>query len=503
MHRVLSLWFPHLAIDRATRRDVSLRDVPFAFVSESANRITLYAVNGRARASGVTEGMSLSDARAVCPQLATRPADPRADARLLRSLARWMQRYSPLIAFDKPNGLFADMSGVAHLFGGETEMIAGLTGKLERFGICVRAALADTTGAAWALARHGCGCTIVSPGAQRAALSPLPVAALRVGEEVAQLSRRLGLKTVRDLYPLPRASMASRFGLEALRRFDQALGYEDEPLRHIRFVPTLKETLVFAEPIGRTEDVEAALRLVLERLCARLEQREKGARLTAFTIEQVDGTRQTLTIATTRPNRSSAALLHLFRDQLDRLDAGFGIERVHVSAERYEPLGTAQLDTPGKEARLKGMTDCGLIDRLVNRFGYDRVLRLAPAESHLPERAWLAFSAADTPPHACWSGPVAARPVRLLSPPEPVTAEIHDDGKTPPAAIQFRGKLLDLVPLGGPERIEPEWWHDDPAWRSGAREYWWVRDGDGRHLWLFRVGEPRIHGAWFVHGFGS
>ena len=125
----------------------------------------------------------------------------------------------------------------------------------------------------------------MSPGAQRAALSPLPVAALRVADDVAQLSRRLGLKKIGDLYPLPRASIASRFGLETLKRFDQALGGEDEPLRHIRFVPALKETLVFAEPIGRTEDVEAALRLVLERLCTRLERKEKGVRLTAFTIE--------------------------------------------------------------------------------------------------------------------------------------------------------------------------------------------------------------------------
>ncbi len=503
MRRVLSLWFPHLTIDRAIRREASLRDIPFAFVRESANRIILHAANVRARASGVAEGMSLSDARAVCPQLATRPVDLRADTRLLRSLARWMERYSPSIAFDTPNGFFADMSGVAHLFGGETDMIAGLTGKLERLGFNVRAALADTAGAAWALARHGGGCTIVSPGAQRAALSPLPVAALRVGEDVAQLSRRLGLKKIGDLYPLSRAAIASRFGLETLKRFDQALGREDEPLHHIRFVPALRETLVFAEPIGRTEDVEAALRLVLERLCARLEQKEKGMRLTAFTVEQVDGTRQTLTIATTRPNRSPAALLHLFRDQLDKLDAGFGIERVHVSAERCEPLGTAQLNTPEKEARPGSKTDCGLIDRLVNRFGYDRVLRLAPAESHLPERAWLAFSAAATPPHTSWSPPSAARPLRLLSPPEPVAAEAHADDRTPPAAIRFQGKLQPLIPLGGPERIEPEWWHDDPAWRSGTREYWWVRDGDGRHLWLFRVDAARTHGAWFLHGFGS
>ena len=176
---------------------------------------------------------------------------------------------------------------------------------------------------------------------------------------------------------------------------------------------------------------------------------------------------------------------------------------VSSTPARCEPLATEQLNTPGKGTRPGDEIDSGLIDRLVNRFGYDRVLRLASAESHLPERAWLAFSAADTPPHGSWSAAVAARPLRLLSPPEPVSAETHAGGRTPPAAIHFRGKLLPLVPLGGPERIEPEWWHDDPAWRSGAREYWWVRDGDGRHLWLFRVGEAQAHGTWFLHGFGG
>lgn len=501
MRRVLCVWFPRLAIDRIERREARLREVAFAFVTESGGRVLVGAANARAHTAGISAGMALADARAVCPQLVTRPAEPRADARLLRGLARWMERYSPLIAFDPPHGLFADTAGAAHLFGGETRMIAGIAGGLEELGITVRAALADTPGAAHALAHFGGGCTVVDPGAARAALAPLPVAALRVGEEVVQSCRRLGLRTVADLYPLARASIASRFGLETVSCLDQALGREDEPLNHIRFVAAPRESLHFAEPIALTGDVEAALALALGRLCARLEREDKGVRLAALAIERVDGARQTLTVATTRPSRSPGALLRLFRDRLDRLDAGFGIERLHVEARRCEPLGPEQMTVPDREGM--GVADGGLIDRLVNRFGHDRVLRPAPAESHLPERGWTAFSAVDAAGGEAWPLAATARPLCLLTPPEPVAAGDPPAPGRPPASILWKRRTLALTPLSGPERIEPEWWHDDPAWRSGARDYWWVEAEDGERLWLFRAGGPGARGTWFVHGLAG
>lgn len=503
MRRVLSLWFPYLAIDRATRREPSLHEAPFAFTAAKAGRILLQSANARARAAGVAANMPLADARAVCPQLSTRAADSHADMRTLKALARWMERYSPLIAFDGQDGLFADTSGGAHLFGGETMMLAGLTGELKRFGLTARAALADTPGAAWALARYGNGCTIVDAGAQRVALAPLPVAALRIADDVTRSCRRLGVKTIGDLAPLPRAALASRFGLATLKRLDQALGHEDEPLRHIRFAPAPCESLSFAEPIGRTEDVEEALQLLLERLCIRLEEEEEGLRLGSFTIERVDNSRQKITIATTAPSRSPASLFRLFRDQLETLDAGFGIERLHMRAERCEPLAPVQLPAAGGQAPDTGQADAELVDRLINRFGYQQILRLAPAESHLPDRAWLSFSAIDTPERGPWNRAGMARPLRLLDRPVPIDTARHADLSLPPSTIRRQGRFMALTPLAGPERIEPEWWHDDPAWRSGVRDYWWVRADDGAHLWLFRTGGQGPHGAWFLHGLGG
>ena len=503
MRRVLCLWFPLLPIDRIERREAKLREVPFALVAESANRLLVHAANARAAREGVRDGMALADARAICPSLLTRPAEPLADAKLIETLARLMERASPLVAIDGGDGLFLDMTGIAHLFGGETSMLGALARWIERLGFTVRLALADTPGAAWALAHHGGGCTVIECGANAVALAPLPVAALRIGEDVAELSQRLGLTTIGALYPLPRRTLAARFGLPAVTRLAQALGEEDEPLPFRRFEAPLRETLAFAEPIARTEDVEGAFGIAIERLCARLEREGKGLRLARLSFERVDNTRHVFAISTARPSRSPRALIRLVRDRLDGLDAGFGIERVFVEAEHCEPLAAEQAEALGAQ----DLDDSELVDRLINRFGHERVLCYASSESHLPERAYATFSAAAPPQASPWIPPPVARPARLLSRPEPVAER---DDAVPPAAIDWRGRHLSVTPLAGPERIEPEWWHDDPAWRSGARDYWWMRSTCGMQLWLFRTWDCGARdiacGArsrWFLHGLGG
>jgi protein ImuB len=499
MRRVLCLWFPLLPIDRIERREAKLREVPFALVAESANRLLVHAANARAAREGVRDGMALADARAICPQLLTRPAEPLADAKLLVTLARLMERASPLVAIDGSDGLFLDMTGIAHLFGSETSMLGALARWIERQGFTVRMALADTPGAAWALAHHGGACTLIEPGANAVALAPLPVAALRIDEAAAELSERLGLTTIGALYPLPRRTLAARFGLAAVTRLAQALGEQDEPLAFRHFEAPLRETLAFAEPIARTEDVEGAFALMIERLCARLEREGQGVRLARLSFERVDNTRHAFAIATARPSRSPRALIRLVRDRLDGLDAGFGIERVYVEAERCEPLAAEQGEALGAQ---DGGDDSELVDRLVNRFGHERVLCFASAESHLPERAYATFSAAAPPAESPWIAPPVARPARLLSRPEPVAER---DDAVPPPAIDWRGRHLMVTPLAGPERIEPEWWHDDPAWRSGARDYWWMRSACGLQLWLFRTWDIACgaRSRWFLHGLGG
>lgn len=182
----------------------------------------MHCLNRAAASRGLTPGMGLANARALCPDLASCPADPEREARALAGLCRWAARYAPLVAVDGADGLMADVTGVAHLFGGEAELRADLHARLEQVGLEAQSALAGTGGAAWALARHGGG--IIPKGGLSAHLGSLPVAALRLDPATAESLTRVGLARIADLLPLPRAALAHRFGPALVRRLDQALG---------------------------------------------------------------------------------------------------------------------------------------------------------------------------------------------------------------------------------------------------------------------------------------
>lgn len=496
------------------------RSQPFTLVAEQANRVFLYDVSTAAEALGLTPGMMLSDARAAIPDILTAKADPHGDARFLKSLLRWATRASPLVARSSNDGLFLDSSGCDHLYGGETAMLTGLLEQLRRFGLEARGALCDTPGGAWALARYGTNGIVVPPGMVRDALAPLPIEALRLTSTSVADCRRLGLKTVADIINLPRASLAARFGLKSVQRLDQALGLEDEPIRPAQFRQAWNEKLVFPEPIGLTRDVMGGIELALERLCARMARKNMGIRQLRVTVTRVDHTREAIEIGINRPTRTIAALQALLTAPVDMLDARFGIERLEVAALQVDRLDEQQqtFNTSANNPSTKNGQStnkeriAALVDTLSNRFGFDRVLRFAPAESHIPERGYTIMPAAFANANASWHPPETLRPARLLRQPEPLhhnqlippdNRNIQERIPQPPIQIFWRGAQRTIAPFAGPERIEPEWWHDDPQWRSGGRDYWWVRDHGGLALWLFSARNAQNRQQWFVHGFGA
>ena len=450
---------------------------PFVLVVEQANRVFLYDVNRAAEALGLTPGMMLSDARAAVPDIRTAEANPRGDARFLKSLLRWATRTSPLVARNGNDGLFLDTTGCDHLYGGEAAMLAGMLEQLHRFGLDVRGALCDTPGGGWALARYGADGLVVPPGKTRAAIAPLAVEALRLSSAASADCRRLGLKTIDDLVKLPRGSLAARFGLESVQRLDQALGLEDEPIRPARFRQAWREELIFAEPVGLTRDVMGGIELTLQRLCNRMAKKHVGIRQLRVVVARVDHTREAIEIGVSRPTRSISALRALLTAPVDTLDAGFGIERIEVIAVQVDRLDEDQQAFNGNNQGSSEGLVAALIDTLSNRFGFEQVLRFAPAESHLPERSHAIMPATFAETVTPWHPPATLRPVRLLRQPEPLPcnqsapyggwgmheiANIPGAGSPPPAQISWRGEQRFISPFAGPERIEPEWWHDDP-----------------------------------------
>jgi protein ImuB len=560
--RVLSLWLPHLATDRIRRgrpaatspqpefsKSASPRSAlpksaastpgsapkaPLATFLQVRGQLQLAALCPGARRAGLAPGMPLADARAMVPALRTARHEPRADRRLLTKLMLWCERFTPWTALDAshegmPGGaLWLDITGCAHLFGGEARLRADLLERLARQGFTARAAIADHPGAAWAIARHGPlprgeegegEGWILPVGGARVGLARLPVAGLRLTAEQAAMLARLGIERIEQLYALPRKSLAARFGDGLVRRLDQALGLIDEPISPHAPLPAHRAQLIFAEPIIQPEALAALTERLLQQLCVGLEAAGLGARRLTLALYRVDGGSTSLSIGTSRPCRDVARLLRLFAERFERVDPGFGIERAILEAVEIEPLLPETIAWRGLGIEeVQPMRDLApLVDRLSNRLGEDAVTRLVPRASHLPERAQQqvpAFSRAATAlelePAPLAEPETPPRPLRLLRQPEPIEAiaALPDE---PPMLFRWRQQLHKIVRARGPERIAPEWWRmpeAETASHAGqaalTRDYFAVEDADGGRFWLFREGlyttSPVRLPRWYLHG---
>lgn len=439
-------------------------------------------------ARGLRRGMALADARAICPDLATRAADLAAEAAALASLRRWAVRYGPMVGNDGVDGLMADISGVPHLFGGEQDLREDLQARLDRAGLASVSAIAGTRGAAHALARHGGG--IVPDGRLIEGIGHLPVTALRVDHDTAEGLSRMGLMRISDLLPVARAPLVRRFGPGLMLRLDQALGAQSEPVAAQPDAPHFGVRMTLPEPIGKQEDVMAGLARLLDRLCAKLSQHHRGARRVRLELRRVDRGTAQVEIGLARPMRDPVRIAALFAKGVDEIDSGFGIDALRLSAPLTEALAPEQVGG-GKAIRQEDAL-ADLLSSLGNRIGFDRVQRLLPAESLIPERSHILAPAAYAAPEASTPRIGPLRPITLF-PPEPVTATTG----TPPSHFRWRRMRFTTLRATGPERITPEWWFDDPAWRSGLRDYWRIETQEGPRLWLFTT--PQTQG-WYMQG---
>ena len=470
-------------------------------------RLVIEAANPRATRSGLAPGMPLADGRAIVPGVVVRPADPAADILALERLARWADRFTPRVMPDRADTLFLDIAGCDRLFGGEEALTASLRTALEDFGLTVRLALADTPGAAWALAHHGAADPAVvpagtGPSGLRSALARLPVAALRLSADVAAALASFGLDRIRTLSVIESGELTRRFGTEPVTRLRQALGLAPEPITPLRPLPPRKARRAFAEPISTPADIHAAVDGLLDDLCLALSRSGEGVRRLHLVCRRVDGDRRTLTIGTSRPLGRKKPLMGLFAEKLAQVEPGFGIDEIVLAADVVETLDELQTDWTGAASsgyhagEEEGLAN--LLDRLGNRFGFGRITRPTPHQSWLPERAVRHHALLTTRDDGTVSWPTGRRrPLRLLFPPEPVEA-VTPESAGPPLGFQRCGRMHRVCASEGPERLECEWWRKD----APHRDYYLTEDEAGRRYWLYRerAQDPGAAPRWFLHG---
>jgi protein ImuB len=498
---------PTLSTDRIIRRSASPDRLLVTFRPESG-RLVLAASSAPAQAAGLVPGMTLADARALEPGLQSVAEDAAADRRQVEDLADWCGRYTPWTApepeiTDGQAGIWLDVTGAAHLFGGEQALLADLLARMRGFGFAARAALASTPGAAWALARFdrraAAGCVPATDEEERRALDSLPALSLRLPPHSVIGLQKFGLTRIGDLALLARGPLVARFGDMVARRLDQALGRVGEPVSPRRPVPPHRAHLACAEPILTRTAIEAGLDRLLPELMRSLEQARLGVRRLELACYRLDGAVRRIPIGTVRPLRDASHLKRLLAEHLDKIDPGDGIELMRLLATETEKLAPRQAMLPTIDGAEERSDIGGLVDRLANRLGSTNVLRLEARASHVPERAQAMLPLLDHARATAIALPKQApRPPRLLAPPEPIDAmALLPDA--PPRQFRWRGATYRIRRAEGPERIADEWWRED----SPTRDYYRVEDESGHRFWLYRdglYGEQERTPRWYLHG---
>ena len=500
------------------------------------------SANAAARRQGLRPGLTLAEARALYPGLVANEADPRAEASQLEAVLAWCRRYTPLVALDGVDGLMLDVSGVAHLFGGEQLLLRDLETRLKQQGLPARTALAGSPELAWALARFASRSDVanllipadVDEKALTRLASNLPLAALRLAPAAVQALAQAGLRRIGDILHRPRAPIAARYGSDLFAQLDAMLGRAKSAISPVFEAPAYLVERRFAEGIARREDVEGTILILAGELAQMLDRHGEGARQLEVTLFRVDGAVKRLEAGTSRPQANPSAMARLFRERIeaageDGLETGYGFDLIRLAALLVEPLAPSQTGLTDHAAPRVSVDEVAdLVDRLGARLGLRRVVRLEPRASHIPEFAVMAVPAAgfaatgfgttgrghgnaalrlDLQPPPPDTSPVAglvaddlpARPVRLFAEPERIEA-IASVPDGPPLRFRWRRLMHEVVAIEGPERIAPEWW------RGGAdltRDYFRVEDKDGRRFWLFREGLYGTEAAnprWFIHG---
>ena len=502
MARVLSVYLPTWPTDRLRRANggVPPREVALALKTKVGSKRIISAVDDLARRYGIHRGMAVAKAQVLFGDLELRDADPAADAVALQQLARWaLKHYSPTVAADLPDGLVLDIAGAAHLHGGERDLLEDLHARLADAGIGARMALADTFGAAHGLARFGNrDPIIVEPAKGTDAIVALPVAALRLDNDLVQELLLLGIETVGELAAKPRAPLARRYGPQMFRRVDQAFGRLAEPIIAVDCPELISVERIFAEPIGAPETLEKYTRRLIDQICERLEDVGQGARRLDLRFIRVDNRIEVVSVATAKPVRDKRRLAKLLCDKIETVEPGFGIDKMVLTAIHAEALAFSQIGSTYAEPARADVED--LWDTLANRYGEGRLFRAVSVATDIPERAVRRL-----PPTATEVGSVRnagfRRPVRLYRPePIQVLSVLPDH---PPRTFTWRGQRYSVVRSDGPERVKGEWWVSERE-TGRVRDYFILEVESGERYWVFRAGDGQHTDTgslnWYLHG---
>jgi protein ImuB len=502
MPRVVCLWFPNWPIQRVQRERPELENRSLVLFAERRKRLAVIACSSALQQHGIQPGMPLAEARALLGtsgRTVLLEHDPAADRRYLQRLAQRLQQFSPMTALmpvEPCDSALIDISGCAHLFGGEVSLAHQLWGEIVGERLQAAVCISDTPGAAWAVAKYGSRRLVIVPeGEQAAFLNPLSLRALRLSPGCLDKLAAVALNTIGELRELPRESLPSRFGKELLTRLDQALGDAGELITFERLAEPIEAAWAGEESLQDLNYLETIWRDLLDQILARLRPQRLGIRELDVMHRSEEGVEVVLELRLHRPAYESRYLVDLLSLQRERrpIAAGVLVVRARVTVPGREQ--TRQVTLFDDESDRVSRSLAGLLDRLRSRLGDRAVTCPGLVADPQPEysRSFLSPDASplevgrpcdapDLPERAV----SRCRPLRLFR--EPKLVQLLGDRR-----FVWNGRRVAVTQIDQPERIETGWQRD----REVRRDYYRMRLESGEFLWVYRCDAT---GCWYVHG---
>jgi protein ImuB len=496
MKRYVSIWFPYLLTDWLAIGKPELKDQIFVFTETARGKVMITAASKQAELKGIFAGSSLADAKVIVPAIQVFDNQPNLETKLLTRIGKWAIRFAPIIAIDPPHGIILDCSGCTHLWNGEKAYLQTILKRLRDTGYHCSAALSDTIGTSWAIARYNSISPIIAQNQQYNALVNLPPRALRIAEPIVQRLHKLGLDKIGKFIQMPRSVLRRRFGEEFLLKLAQALGTAEETLKPLVIIPPYQERLACLEPIRTRTAITIAIKNLLEMLCARLSSEGMGIRHATLKGYRLDGKITQIQIGTNQSTHKIDHLCKLFEIKIASIEPALGIELFTLSAAKVEPVLVHQEKLWNGKPGLADQGLAQLLDRLAGKIGAQAIRRYLPQAHYWPERSLRPAISLEEQTASHWqtSNP---RPMEILARPEPVqvTAPVPD---YPPMNFRYQDELHLVKKADGPERIEREWWME----KGEHRDYYVLEDQKGQRYWVFRLGHyNQEKSGWFIHGF--
>ena len=525
--RIACLHIPKFQIGAHQKNELELRGKPFALLTGmtaagSLSRATVFMCSDQASKKQVGFGMKLSEARAVCADLAWRQFEPALYADFENKLMRNLLSCSPKVSMKSPGVFLLDATGLKHL-GGEEKLCGELLKSASRNGfVNGNVGIADSAFAAIVSSRFPrVRRRIIKPGKDTEFLGPLSIEHLPITKDVQQTFVSLGIKTMEQLLKLPAEEVAERFGPEGMQAYELAAGRDKTaPM----LLPQERKFHCIAEagvPIESLEHVIFVLKSMMDHLLDLLKEGGLNAEELTLSFYCSDEKFAERIVKLIRPSNQTKFLLELIRLSLDaepigREFTGIAIEISKFSHERWEQQ-IAPIDvqaSPVKQLSINEVKELSeplalLLQRFKSRLGENAVLRAVANDQYFPENSglWIPVLQKNA---ACQILPVNATHLqstgvvgslgsglvlKQVTPKLPVLVELGDKA---PTAICYYGRWHKIKEITVPERLSGLWWAD-----NFKRSYYVALTCDdelsGSSLVL--IMHDHVEHAWFIEGF--